>query len=102
MNSNTDTTQTPPAPCGYCRRCAIHDDPGGCLTVQEWEHANPEAAIASIQAAGMAFGQYRVEELQRIIEVRDHPVFAALSPEARIRIALTANASMTDPLGAAS
>jgi len=20
-------------PCGYCRRCAIHDDPGGCLEV---------------------------------------------------------------------
>lgn len=27
----------PPAPCGYCRRCAIHDDPGGCLEVERWE-----------------------------------------------------------------
>lgn len=34
----------PPAPCGYCRRCAIHDDPGGCLTVEQWERDNPEAA----------------------------------------------------------
>lgn len=23
-------------PCGFCRRCAIHDDPGGCLTVSEY------------------------------------------------------------------
>lgn len=27
----------PPDPCGYCRRCAIHDDPGGCLEVYDWE-----------------------------------------------------------------
>jgi hypothetical protein len=27
----------PPKPCGYCRRCAIHDDPGGCLEVAAWE-----------------------------------------------------------------
>lgn len=27
----------PPAPCGSCRRCAIHDDPGGCLEVERWE-----------------------------------------------------------------
>lgn len=26
----------PLAPCGYCRRCAIHDDPGGCLTVEHY------------------------------------------------------------------
>ncbi len=25
------------APCGYCRRCAIHDDPGGCLEVEAYE-----------------------------------------------------------------
>lgn len=33
-------TSDPLAPCGYCRRCAIHDDPGGCLTVEAytWEH----------------------------------------------------------------
>lgn len=24
-------------PCGYCRRCAIHDDPGGCLEVSCYE-----------------------------------------------------------------
>ena len=24
------------APCGCCRRCAIHDDPGGCLTVEAY------------------------------------------------------------------
>lgn len=23
-------------PCGYCRRCEIHDDPGGCLTVSQY------------------------------------------------------------------
>jgi hypothetical protein len=28
---------SPPEPCGYCRRCAIHDDPGGCLEVERWE-----------------------------------------------------------------
>jgi len=27
----------PPEPCGYCRRCAIHNDPGGCLVVWDWE-----------------------------------------------------------------
>jgi hypothetical protein len=31
----------PPAPCGYCRRCAIHDDPGGCLEVEAWARENP-------------------------------------------------------------
>ena len=33
----------PYAPCGYCRRCAIHDDPGGCLTVEAYvrEHGEP-------------------------------------------------------------
>lgn len=25
------------APCGYCRRCAIHDDPCGCLEVEAYE-----------------------------------------------------------------
>lgn len=45
---------TAPAPCGYCRRCALHDDPAGCLTVEAWERANPEAAAASIAAAEAA------------------------------------------------
>jgi hypothetical protein len=37
---------TPPEPCGYCRRCAVHDDPGGCLTVEAWarEH-DPEGKL---------------------------------------------------------
>jgi hypothetical protein len=26
-----------PSPCGYCRRCSLHDDPGGCLEVERWE-----------------------------------------------------------------
>jgi hypothetical protein len=26
----------PYAPCGYCRRCAVHDDPGGCTTVEQF------------------------------------------------------------------
>lgn len=42
---STDGEQTLPAvidqarfaPCGYCRRCAIHDDPGGCLVVEDYE-----------------------------------------------------------------
>lgn len=24
-------------PCGYCRRCAVHDDPGGCLEVEKYQ-----------------------------------------------------------------
>lgn len=43
------TTLTPPAPCGYCRRCAIHDDPGGCLEVAAWERANPEIAAQYLE-----------------------------------------------------
>ncbi len=35
-----------PAPCGYCRRCVIHDDPGGCLTVEAWEREQDPAALA--------------------------------------------------------
>lgn len=31
-----DSKNDPLAPCGYCRRCAIHDDPGGCLVVQDY------------------------------------------------------------------
>lgn len=27
----------PPSPCGYCRRCSLHDDPSGCLEVEKWE-----------------------------------------------------------------
>lgn len=98
---NDTTLPAPPAPCGYCRRCAVHDDPGGCLTVQAWENANPEAAIAAIQAAGMAFGQYRVDELRAVIDIRARldrsPVFAKLSPELRQVVAVNAALSMTDP-----
>ena len=37
MTNQTDTpTLRPPAPCGVCRRCAVHDDPGGCLVVEKW------------------------------------------------------------------
>lgn len=73
------TTTTPPEPCGYCRRCLIHDDPGGCLEVSRWEEANPEAAIASIQAARMAGGEWRIEELRQIIEERDDDRIATLA-----------------------
>lgn len=31
---------TVPEPCGYCRRCAVHDDPGGCLEVEAWAREN--------------------------------------------------------------
>ena len=42
----TTETLTPPAPCGYCRRCAVHDDPGGCLTVEAWARENdPEGKL---------------------------------------------------------
>lgn len=64
------TTTSIPEPCGYCRRCAVHNDPAGCLTVEAWERENPEAAIAAIQAAGMAGGQWRIEELENIIDER--------------------------------
>lgn len=43
-----------PEPCGYCRRCAIHDDPGGCLTVAEWERQHPVLAIQGWLASGWA------------------------------------------------
>lgn len=32
----------PLTPCGWCRRCAIHDDPGGCLTVEAYIRDNGE------------------------------------------------------------
>lgn len=38
-------------PCGWCRRCALHDDPGGCLTVEEYERDFPKVAAASIAMA---------------------------------------------------
>lgn len=41
----------PTIPCGYCRRCAIHDDPAGCLEVEKWERENPILAAAMIAAA---------------------------------------------------
>ena len=44
-------TYDPLEPCGWCRRCAIHDDPGGCLEVERWERENPEAAARAIAAA---------------------------------------------------
>lgn len=40
-------TPAPPAPCGYCRRCALHDDPGGCLEVERWARENPAADRAA-------------------------------------------------------
>jgi hypothetical protein len=39
----TGMRQTPPAPCGYCRRCLLHDDPAGCLEVERWERENTSA-----------------------------------------------------------
>ena len=38
-NTLTPEQQERLAPCGYCRRCAIHDDPGGCLTSEAEERA---------------------------------------------------------------
>ena len=42
--------------CGYCRRCAIHDDPGGCLTVEQWEREHPEEAREARIQALIAWG----------------------------------------------
>jgi hypothetical protein len=39
-------------PCGWCRRCALHDDPGACLTVEEYER--DFAAVAAILIARAA------------------------------------------------
>jgi hypothetical protein len=35
MSTSASSAPSPDdlTPCGYCRRCAIHDDPGGCITV---------------------------------------------------------------------
>lgn len=41
------TKLDPPAPCGWCRRCAIHDDPGGCLEVSAWERETMHATVAA-------------------------------------------------------
>jgi len=41
-----DTARTP---CGYCRRCAIHDDPCGCTTVEAWDR-RVEAALLALAA----------------------------------------------------
>lgn len=34
-------------PCGYCRRCAIHDDPAGCLEVEAFEARALRARIGA-------------------------------------------------------
>lgn len=60
------TTTNIPEPCGYCRRCAIHDDPGGCLEVERWEREHPVQAIAAIIASDWmapAAKAHRVQEL---------------------------------------
>ena len=45
----TDTPQSDPlAPCGYCRRCAIHDDPGGCLTVERYVRQQEGEKVARL------------------------------------------------------
>lgn len=38
----------PLAPCGYCRRCAIHDDPGGCLTVEHYVRKQDGERVAAL------------------------------------------------------
>ena len=62
-----------PEPCGYCRRCAIHDDPGGCTTVQEWEREHPEVTIVVIQRCewmSPAAKDEAIRELENIIDER--------------------------------
>lgn len=46
----TTTTTDPLAPCGHCRRCAIHDDPGGCLTVEHYVRKLEGERVAAMLA----------------------------------------------------
>lgn len=53
----------PLAPCGYCRRCAIHDDPGGCLTVDRYVRQQEGEAVRALLdplPVGFAFRLERV------------------------------------------
>jgi len=49
-------------PCGKCRRCLIHDDPAGCLKVEEYERwlrmkADGEMVAERLSAEDVAVGQ---------------------------------------------
>jgi len=46
------------APCGYCRRCAIHDDPGGCLEV---ERADRFVLVSAKTGREIEFAHHRTE-----------------------------------------
>lgn len=45
----------PLAPCGYCRRCAIHDDPGGCLEVERYVREHGIKPLFTCDRCGRQF-----------------------------------------------
>lgn len=62
-------------PCGWCRRCAIHDDPGGCLVVYQHEMAliadgwTPREILGHSWAGGLPVPEHVIETFER--EVRE-------------------------------
>jgi hypothetical protein len=58
---------TPPLPCGYCRRCLLHDDPGGCLVVEAWERENPVAAARAYAPWYRELLAERAEQAERAV-----------------------------------
>ena len=56
MNAKPEIDQSKLAPCGYCRRCAIHDDPGGCLEVEAYERELVAAGLTAVEILGPGWG----------------------------------------------
>jgi hypothetical protein len=61
--ADREPERDPLAPCGYCRRCAIHDDPAGCLTVEAYERENVIVVVNTEADTPQLLGSFmRVEE----------------------------------------
>lgn len=63
MNAKPEIDQSKLSPCGYCRRCSLHDDPGGCLEVEAYERELVAAGLTAreILSAGWG-GEDKIEE----------------------------------------
>jgi hypothetical protein len=66
-------------PCGHCRRCAIHDDPAGCLEVEAFERGL-EAIGAFLREAGKRIADH-LAWLQRKEQGREVAELLAPLPE---------------------
>jgi hypothetical protein len=63
-------------PCGYCRRCSLHDDPGGCLEVYAYERELIAAGLTprEILMAGQDASGCLPVDFERQVEIFEHYV----------------------------